>query len=150
VAPAGVDGAVGVRDGSSVAIACSGGIWSSSSGGMPRRTGGACRLDIAHVTGGERGGPDFQCSSGKRSTGPFSGRPSPFIVRHVRIAASLQSGCRPRLPVGAAFHVMAGSNRIVREPRRLSASLSVGQFPVLQVGGVGLRMRHGFHAVFTK
>jgi hypothetical protein len=34
-----------------------------------------------------------------------------FIVRHVWISASLQSGCRPRLPVGAASHVMVGSNQ---------------------------------------
>jgi hypothetical protein len=46
-----------------------------------------------------------------------------FMVRQVRLAASLQSG----LPVGAAFHVMAGSNQIAREPRRLSALLQAGQ-----------------------
>jgi hypothetical protein len=46
-----------------------------------------------------------------------------FIVRQVWIASTLQSGCRPRLPVGAASQVMAGSNQIVSEPRRLSALL---------------------------
>jgi hypothetical protein len=39
------------------------------------------------------------------------------------MAASLWSGCRPRLPVGAAFQLIAGSNQIVSEPRRLSAAL---------------------------
>jgi len=48
---------------------------------------------------------------------------SNFIVRQVWMAASLSSGWRPRLPVGAAPHIMAGSNQIVSEPRRLSASL---------------------------
>ncbi len=38
---------------------------------------------------------------------------------------------RPRLPVGAASHVMAGSNQIASEPRRLSALLYAGQFRVL-------------------
>ena len=33
------------------------------------------------------------------------------------------SGCRPRLPVGAASQIMVGSNQIVSAPRRLSASL---------------------------
>jgi len=48
---------------------------------------------------------------------------STFIVRHVWIAASLYSGCRPRLPVGGGTQTMSGSNQIVSEPRRLSASL---------------------------
>lgn len=48
---------------------------------------------------------------------------STFIVRQVWMAASLSSGWRPRLPVGAAPHIMAGSNQIVSEPRRLNASL---------------------------
>ena len=48
---------------------------------------------------------------------------STFMVRQVWIAASLQSGCRPRCPVGAASQVMAGSNQIVRKLRRLSAAL---------------------------
>lgn len=43
----------------------------------------------------------------------------------------LQSGCRPRLPAGAASRVMAGSNEIVSATRRLSASLSAGQVRVL-------------------
>lgn len=57
-----------------------------------------------------------------------------FIVRQVRMAASLSSGCRPRLPVGAASHVMAGSNRIVSKSRRFSALLRAGQVRVLQTG----------------
>jgi hypothetical protein len=48
---------------------------------------------------------------------------STFIVRQVWIASSLQSGGRPRLPVGAASQVMVRSNQIVSEPRRLSALL---------------------------
>ena len=64
---------------------------------------------------------------------------STSIVRQARIAASLQSGCRPRLPVGAASpQVMAGSNHIASEPRRFNASFQAGQFMVLQTGGVGL------------
>ena len=46
-----------------LAICCSGGIWSSSSGSIPRRfarTVGAHRLDIAYVAGGELGRADFQ------------------------------------------------------------------------------------------
>jgi hypothetical protein len=39
------------------------------------------------------------------------------------MSASLSSGWRPRLPVGAAAQVMAGLNQIVSEPRRLSALL---------------------------
>jgi hypothetical protein len=53
------------------------------------------------------------------------------MVRQVWIAASLSSRCRPRLPVGAASHVMPGSNQIVSDPRRFSASLWAGQFLVL-------------------
>jgi len=41
-----------------------------------------------------------------------------FSVRQVRIAASLQPGSQPRLAVGAASLVMAGSNKIAGEPRR--------------------------------
>ena len=48
---------------------------------------------------------------------------STFIVRQVWIAASLYSGCRPRLPVGSASQVMPGSNQIVSAPRRFSALL---------------------------
>jgi hypothetical protein len=46
-----------------VAISWPGGIWSSSSGSIPRRlsrTGGVRLLDIADLTGRELGGPDFQ------------------------------------------------------------------------------------------
>jgi hypothetical protein len=56
---------------------------------------------------------------------------STFIERQVWIAASLQVRWRPRLPVGAASQVMAGSNQMVSEPLRLSASLQAGQFLVL-------------------
>jgi hypothetical protein len=48
---------------------------------------------------------------------------STFIVRHVWTAASLQVCWRPRRPVGAASQFISGSNQIVSEPRRLSASL---------------------------
>jgi len=71
------------------------------------------------------------------------------MVWQVWIAASLSSDCRPRLPVGAVSQVMAGSNRIVSEPRRFSASLWVGQFLVLQAGGLGLLMPSSYHAGFT-
>ena len=57
---------------------------------------------------------------------------STFIVRQVWIAASLQSGCRPRLSVGAASQIMARSNQIVSEPQRFSAALQAGQFLVLR------------------
>jgi hypothetical protein len=65
----------------------------------------------------------FARSGLKRATGAFPGRPSPFIVRHVWIAVSLWVCWRPRLPVGAASQIIPGSNQIVSEPRRLSASL---------------------------
>jgi hypothetical protein len=56
---------------------------------------------------------------------------STFIERQVWIAASLQVSWWPRLPVGAASHVMVGSNQMVSEPRRSSASLQAGQLLVL-------------------
>jgi hypothetical protein len=56
---------------------------------------------------------------------------STFIDRHVWIAASLWSGCRPRFPVRSASQIMAGSNQIDSEPRRLIAVLYAGQFLVL-------------------
>jgi hypothetical protein len=46
-----------------------------------------------------------------------------LTVKHVWTAASRQVGCRPRLPVRAASQRISGSNQIVSEPRRLSASL---------------------------
>jgi hypothetical protein len=53
----------------------------------------------------------------------LSGMPnSTFMVKQVWIAASLKLGCRPRFPGGGGFHTMSGSNQIVSEPRRLSAS----------------------------
>jgi hypothetical protein len=76
--------------------------------------------------------------------------PFTIIVRQVWMAASLSSGCRSRLPVGAASQVMEGSNQIVSEPRRLSASLWLGQFRVLSVGGVGLLMQSSYHAGLTR
>jgi hypothetical protein len=56
------------------------------------------------------------------------------IVRQVWMAASRSSGCRARLPVGAATQMIAGSNQIVSAPRRLGAALSSGQCLVLQKG----------------
>jgi len=38
------------------------------------------------------------------------------------MAVSLKVCRRPRLPVGAAYQLISGSNQIVGEPRRLSAS----------------------------
>jgi hypothetical protein len=73
-----------------------------------------------------------------------------FIVRQVRIAASPHAGCRPRLPVGFAAHAMSGSNQIVGEPQRLSASLHAGQFSVLWIGVLGLLMAASYHAGFTR
>jgi hypothetical protein len=54
-----------------------------------------------------------------------------FIARQVWIAAPLQAGWRPRLTVGAASQVMAGSDEFASEPRRFSALLQTGQFRVL-------------------
>jgi hypothetical protein len=51
------------------------------------------------------------------------------------MAGSPWSGWRPRPPVGAAAEDISGSNRIVAEPRRRSASSQAGQFPVLRAGG---------------
>ena len=44
---------------------------------------------------------------------------------------------------------MAGSNQIASEPRRLSALLQLGQFLVLQVGGMGLLMQPSYYAGFS-
>ena len=49
-------------------------------------------------------------------------------------ASLLQCSCRKRLPAGTAPQATAGSNQIVREPRRLSAAWEGGQFPVLRGG----------------
>lgn len=65
------------------------------------------------------------------------------------MAASLQSWLRPRLPVGAPSQIVAGPNQIVSAPRRLSASLSLGQFVVFYVGGVGLLIHPSYHAGFA-
>jgi hypothetical protein len=73
---------------------------------------------------------------------------STFMVGQVRIAASLSSGCRPRLPVGAA----SGHGGI--EPDRQQAAAPercvIGwQVPGLVGGGCGsahaLRLPHWFH-----
>jgi hypothetical protein len=58
-----------------------------------------------------------------------------FIVRHVCMAASPWSGCRPRRPVGVASHDMTGLNHIVSGPRPLSPPLQAGQFRVLSARG---------------
>jgi hypothetical protein len=47
----------------------------------------------------------------------------PFSVRHAWIAASVNTGCRLRLPVDAASHCVSGSNQIDNDPRVASAAL---------------------------
>jgi len=47
-------------------------------------------------------------------------------------------------------HIIARSNHIASEPRRLSAALQAGQFLVLQAGGVGLLMPSSYHNGFTR
>ena len=67
-----------------------------------------------------------------RSHGSICRRAIPkrtFIVRQVRTAASLSTGCRPRLPVGRATHAMSGSNQTVSDPRRSSA-FAIGPEPM--------------------
>lgn len=73
-----------------------------------------------------------------------------FTVRPVWMAVSLQGCWRPRLPVGAASRPIAGSNQIVSDPRRLSASPKAGQFLVLRARGVGLPTPPGYHAGSTR
>jgi len=73
-----------------------------------------------------------------------------FIVRQTCIAASLNSGCRPRLPVGAACQVISGSNQIDSEPRCFSAVLYEGQFLVLYVVRDQLLMFASYHAGFAQ
>ena len=46
--------------------------------------------------------------------------------------------------------LISGSNQIVSAPRRLSASLQAGQFPVLQVAAVGLLMHPSYHSGFAR
>jgi len=53
------------------------------------------------------------------------------MVRQVWIAASLNVGDLPLLPDGLACQFIAGSNQIVSDPRRFSASLKAAQFVVL-------------------
>jgi hypothetical protein len=45
---------------------------------------------------------------------------------------------------------MSGSNQIVSDPRRLSASLKDGQFRVLQASVLGLPITSSYHAGFTR
>ena len=73
-----------------------------------------------------------------------------FIGRQVWTAAALQTGCRPRLPVGFAAHAMSGSNHTVSDPRRLSALLHARRFLVLQVEMCGLLIPHSDHAGVTR
>jgi hypothetical protein len=46
-----------------------------------------------------------------------------FIVRQICIAASLNSNCRPRLPVRAAYQVIFRANQIDSELRCIRAIL---------------------------
>ncbi len=72
------------------------GIWASRSGSIPRRfarTGGAHRLDIADIAGGDLERPDLQSSSGKRSPGRF---PDPPPSRLWRGGSCAMSGPRHR------------------------------------------------------
>lgn len=75
---------------------------------------------------------------------------SSFIVRQIWMAASLNSGCRPRLPVGVAYHGISGSNQIDSKPRRFSAELYNRQFFVLYFTGVQLLMAARYHHGFKK
>ena len=75
---------------------------------------------------------------------------SPFMVRHVRIAASLKSGYRPRLPVGGGPQITSGSNQTVSEPRRFNASLKADQFVFLYLVEFQLRMLSSAQAGFTR
>lgn len=75
----------------------------------------------------------------KRSPGPFSCPPH----RHTAAACL---ACRS----AAAPTALSGSNQMVSEPGRFSASLQVGQFPVLSLGGMGLLMQTSYQAGFTR
>ena len=66
------------------------------------------------------------------------------------MAASLNSGCRPRLPVGAACHDISGSNQIDSEPRCFNAKLYEGQFFVLYFVGDQLLMAVSYHPGFKQ
>ena len=56
------------------------------------------------------------------------------------MAASLKVRDLPLLPEGLAPQFISGSNQIVSDPRRFSASVQAVQFVVLQIGDVGLLM----------
>ena len=58
-------------------------------------------------------------------------RPNAYAVRGEAVQDSDTNLEPSSLTVGAASQIMVGSNQIVSEPRRLSASLSAGQFLVL-------------------
>ena len=66
------------------------------------------------------------------------------------MAASLKSGCRPRLPGGAACHDISGSNQIDSEPRRFSAEFYARQFFVLYLAGDQLLMASSYHSGFKQ
>jgi hypothetical protein len=72
------------------------------------------------------------------------------IVRQVWTAASLQTGCRPRLPVVCASQVISGSNQINSDPRRLGTLLSEGQFGVLWDDVLGLLIPTSYLTDFTR
>lgn len=73
-----------------------------------------------------------------------------FHRQRLWMAASLWRCLRPRLPVGAPSHLMAGPNQIVGEPRRFGASLQLRQFVVFCVGGVGSLMNPVYPAGFAR
>lgn len=66
------------------------------------------------------------------------------------MAASLNSGCRPRLPVGAACHGISGSNQIDSDPRCFSAELYDRQFFVLYFMGDQLLIPASYHSGFKQ
>jgi hypothetical protein len=63
------------------------------------------------------------------------------MVRHVCIAASLLTGCPPRLPDGAAYLGVDGSNQTFRAPRFLSEVSKADLFRIWQSGGQALTCR---------
>ena len=78
----------------------------------------------------------------------FVGKTDPRTV--FRSSPPLQTGCRPRFPVGAAARIICGSNRIARQPRRLGDPSSAGRFRVLQAGVSGFLMPSRCHTGFTR
>lgn len=65
------------------------------------------------------------------------------------MAAFLKVRDLPLLPEGSAPQFISGSNQIVSDPRRFSASLQAVQFVVLEVGDVGLLVPISYHTGFT-